>query len=328
MATDRSRVDPVAPDSRWGTGEWLALLASVCYATVNALLRSVATDVDPFVASLVRQVPLLCIGAVAVAVVRPRNLAPRHADFIGTRAVVLLMVGGVVSFVIGNVLLMQGLSWVGLAVATAALQGGMVVGGALISWLALREPPSRAQTVGVVTVIAGLAVMAGPTMAAALDWRGVVGLLFSATAGACYTANGAVSRAVQRRRKAFLTTLVLTNLGGVLVLAAVVAVREGADLATALTTTELAVLLIAGTVNAVAIGAITLAVRHTSVASTSMVSASVIVMGTIVAATVFHEPTGPALLAGCAVIIAGILVGPLSRRPAPARAIPSQGAQP
>ena len=326
MATDRSRVDPVAAGSRWGTGEWLALLASVCYATVNALLRSVATDVDPFVASLVRQIPLLLIGAVAVALVRPRNLAPRHVDFIGSRAVVLLTAGGVVSFVIGNVLLMQGLSWVGLAVATAALQGGMVVGGALISWLALREPPSRAQTVGVVTVIAGLAVMAGPTMAAALDWRGVVGLLFSATAGACYTANGAVSRAVQRRRKAFLATLVLTNLGGVVVLAGIVAVREGADLATALTGTELTVLLIAGTVNAVAIGAITLAVRYTSVASTSMVSASVIVMGTIVAATVFHEPTGPALLTGCAVIIAGILVGPLSRRPVPSRPVPSQGA--
>lgn len=327
MGADRSRVEPVV-HARWGTGEWLALLASVCYATVNALLRSVASDVDPFVASLVRQIPLLVIGMVAVAVVRPTTLAPRHADFVGPRAAVLLLAGGVVSFVIGNVLLMQGLSWVGLAVATAALQGGMVVGGALISWIALREPPTGGQTLGVITVVVGLVIMAGPAMAAALDWRGVVGLVFAATAGACYTANGAVSRAVQRRQRAFLTTLVLTNLGGVITLAAIVAVREGTAVTSALTGSQLAVLLAAGTVNAVAIGAITLAVKYTSVASTSMVSASVIVMGTIVAATVFHEPTGPALLTGCVVIIAGIVGGQLLRRSTPPARTESQGGQP
>ena len=49
-----------------GRGRVFALVAVVAYTTVNVLLRFVAADVDPFVGSLVRQLPLLVIATVAL----------------------------------------------------------------------------------------------------------------------------------------------------------------------------------------------------------------------------------------------------------------------
>src|SRR3546814_4131691 len=53
-----------------------------------------------------------------------------------------------------------GLNWVGLAVATAASQGGIVLGSALVSAVVLREPPTRSQLIGIGIVAIGLATIA------------------------------------------------------------------------------------------------------------------------------------------------------------------------
>jgi|SRR5690625_595296 len=303
----------------WGIGESLALLGVGAYAAVNALLRSVAADVDPFAGSLIRQLPLLVITTTTLIIVRPAAARPKHEDFVGPGAILLLMGAGVVSFLIGNVFLFQGFAWVGLAVAVAAMQGGMVVGGALVSWLFLKEPPRRSQIVGAGIVIIGLLLTAVPSWETAGGWQGIAGFVMSAAAGACYTVSNGASRKVQRGRKAFIVALASTNFGGVLALGIVTMLRAGGDITqlfAGATSSEILILFTAGLVNAVAIGSVTLAVRYTSVAAVSTISATVIVASTIIAGTVFKEHLPALLLIGSAVVLIGVIYGqlpPLSR---------------
>lgn len=312
MSDQRLATGWVKTRSAASIGAFLALLAAASYATVNALLRSVAADVDPFAGSLIRQIPLLLIATTALIILRPAALRRTSIEFIGAKFVALLMVAGVISFLVGNVLLFSGLDWVGLAVATAASQGGIVVGGTLISALVLREPPNRWQLTGVIIVAIGLAVVASPGFG---DVKGgilaILGFLFSFGAGVCYTIANAASRTVQRRPGTFVTALAMTNIGGVIALTIVVAVRSGGrfDLVySALTPSQILILALAGTVNAVALGSITLAVRFTTVTAVSALSSMVIVFGIIIAWLVFHEEIAVAVMIGAAIIISGVLV--------------------
>jgi|GEM_PF-2772024 len=311
MSDQRLAKKRATPRSAASIGALLALLAAASYATVNALLRSVAADVDPFAGSLIRQIPLLVFATIALIILRPPALRPRSIEFIGAKYVALLMSAGVVSFLLGNVLLFSGLDWVGLAVATAASQGGIVIGGTLISALILREPPTRWQIVGVSTVAVGLAVVAAPGFANVQGGiLAILGFLFSFGAGVCYTIANAASRTVQRQPRTFVSALAMTNLGGIIALTIVVAVRSGArfDLAySALTPSQVLILALAGTVNAIALGSITLAVRFTTVTATSAVGSLVIVFGIIIAWLFFHEEIAVAVFTGAGIIILGVL---------------------
>lgn len=307
------RVNSVA-----GIGASLAVLAAASYAVVNALLRSVAADVDPFAGSLIRQIPLLLITTTALIILRPAAVRPKSIEFIGTRMVLVLLVAGSISFLVGNVLLFSGLNFVGLAVATAASQGGMVAGGALVSAIALKEPPSKWQVIGIAIVLIGLIFVASPSFGSVkVNALAAIGFLLSLAAGVCYTISNAASRTVQRKPRTFMTALALTNIGGVIALIVAVGVLNGwrFDLVyQQLTGSQILIILLAGTVNAVAIASITLAVRFTTVTVVSAIGSLVIVFGILIAWIVFHEEIAVAVSVGAAIIIAGVLVTQLKSR--------------
>lgn len=328
MSDQRLAMGWVRTRSAASIGASLALLAAASYATVNALLRSVAADVDPFAGSLIRQLPLLVIATTALIILRPRALQPRAVEFIGGRLVAVLMAAGVISFLVGNVFLFIGLDWVGLAVATAASQGGIVLGGALVSAVVLREPPHRWQLIGIAVVAVGLALVASPGFASLqVGGLAVVGFALSLAAGVCYTISNAASRTVQRRPRTFMTALALTNFGGVLALAITVVVRSGGRLDlvyAALTPAQILILILAGTVNAVAIGSITLAVRFTTVTAVSALGSLVIVFGIVIAWLVFQEEIAVAVIVGAAIIILGVIIAQLQPRAATAPSGPPE----
>lgn len=298
---------------RVGIGEGLALLSVVGYTTVNALVRSVALSVDPFSASLIRQLPLLAITTIAVLVLRPPALVGGRDKAISRRDQWMLMIAGIISFLLGNVLLLIGFAQAGLSSAVVATQGGMVLGGIALSAWFLHEPPTRGQVVGTGTVLAGLVLAVLPTLSGDSNaWNLTVGFLAALGAGLCFTASSAASRSVQRDRSdAFVTTLFLTNAAGTVALAAFCAIRgvaDGSGILAGMGTSEALVLLAVGLVNAVAIGAITLAARYTTVTTISTLSALIIVTSMVVGVTVFGESVHSLLVAGAVLIIAGVLV--------------------
>ena len=89
-----------APDTSHGdarrsaVGVGLALLSAIAYAAVNALLRAVAGEVDPYVGSFVRQLPLLTVLLLGAIVLRPRALRPGVEPWLGTLGFACAVVTG------------------------------------------------------------------------------------------------------------------------------------------------------------------------------------------------------------------------------------------
>ena len=297
-------------------GVLLALLSSVSYATVNALLRAVAGDIDPFVGSLLRQVPLLAVLALGAIALRPVALNPSHADFIGHRLGALLFGAGVVSLFVGNALLFFSLEWVGLGVSTAGYLGGMLLGSAMLSWL-LGERPTGWQFVGMAGIVLGLWFTAQSAARSDLDpWIAVLGFVLAVTTGVCYAVSSQASRIGQRRPGRFIATLGIITFGAVVSLFAFLLVRDG-DLGATfgrLTPFQFWTVLLAGAANGVALASITLAVRFTTTTAATMLNSLVLVFGIVFGLAFFGEPVTVPLVIGSALILVGVAVGQVRSR--------------
>lgn len=318
--TERTSVSPRGV----GLGELLALVSVFAYTTVNTLVRSVSLDVDHVAATLVRQLPTVAIAAIAVAIVRPLAIRPSAPEFIGTRHVWSLLISGVISFMVGNILLMQAFALAGLGAAVVAVQGGMIVGGFVLSWLVLKERPSNRQFTGAAIVVLGLIVAVLPSIGAMKSgWSGLLGFLAAFGAGTCYTIANTASRAVQRGgRKAFLAALLLSSLGGLIALLVVALARAGFDVAAILqgmTGREILIMVGVGLANSIAVGASTGSVRYTSVATVSTISTLIIVLSVAAGVIFFAERPHPLLLTGAGLILLGVLASQnfRSTRPSP-----------
>lgn len=326
--------DPDRPGGRFGDqtlGNLLALASAVAYAGVNALMRSVAHEVDPLASSLLRQVPLLAALVLLAIVNRPASLRPRHPAFIGGRWMLFPAIGGVFSLCIGNTLLFAALGWVGLGVATAAVTGGNLLASALISWLFLKERPTGAQLAGIALMLLGLVATGLSAQGAPVDLGlALLGFAFAVATGACYALGNSVNRVGQRGGGRFVPVLGFTTLGGVLAILVAMAVSSGPGAAWAtLTGIEPRVawvLLAAGAANGVALTCLTLAVRFTTVTAAMMLNALMIVFGVLFGWMFFGESANAALLGGCALILAGTAVGQLRRRRAPSTPAAMSGA--
>ncbi|GGA71800.1 membrane protein [Pseudoclavibacter endophyticus] len=319
MTTDDAAAERSRRASRlaWA-GIALGVLSSICYATVNALLRSIAGEVDPFVGAMVRQLPLLAALVVGALVLRPVALNPARAEFIGPRAAAALFVTGIVALFIGNAILFYALDWVGLGISTAGYLGGLLLGSGLISWVFLNERPKPLEFVGMGAIALGLWLtsQAAPPMGDQA-WVAVVGFLLAVVTGVCYSISNAVSRSSQRTPGRFIATLGLITLGAVVSVFVFLLIRDGFDLTVTFGTVtgfQLAVLLLAGLVNGAALVSITVAVHHATVTTVSMLNSLVLVFGIVFGFLFFDEPVTLFLAAGSLCILAGVIIGQLRFR--------------
>lgn len=301
-----------------GKGELLALTGALSYAIVNALQRSVAKGLDPYVGSLIRQLPLFFLATIFIVSVRSPSLRPKSDKFLGAATLSLLFAAGVGSFCIGNILLFAGMNWIGLAVAVAASQGGLVLGGAWISTFVMKEPPVGWQKIGVVVVACGIILTAAPSIKSISQGTiAILGFGVSFSAGVFFTISGAVNRSFQKKGGTFLVALAVTNVGGVAALVLAVLVRAQGNLSRllpSLTSHQLLVLLCAGCVNAVAIASVTLAVKFTNIANVSMILSLVLVFGVLTAWIVFGESISITFLLGATAVLSGVLMSQIGPR--------------
>ena len=137
-----------------GPGETWAIVTALSYTTVNALLRWAAVEIDPWLGSMLRQVPIALLAWTAVLWIDRGAIRPSSDRFLGWGVLAALVVAGFSSFVVGNVFFFGALSNAGLGPAAAGAQGGVVVAGAIGSML-LGEHPSRRAWVGFSVVVMG-----------------------------------------------------------------------------------------------------------------------------------------------------------------------------
>src|SRR6185295_3133379 len=216
--------------------------------------------------------------------------------------------------VIGNTMYFLALTSGGLGVTVAGVQSGSVLGGLWIGLALLRERPLRVQLVGAAFIVAGL-VGVGIAQTSDLATLWWLGLLFALGAGTTYAISNTLSRYVQRHRPVLFATLLIGNLGALVPLVAILAVRAAAGDRIVVDTSAATAVLAAGFANALAVASLALAVRTAPVATVNSISSASIVFSFVASVLVFHEAGSPAMVLGIALVTAGIVVAQIRRAP-------------
>jgi len=301
------------PTFQFGRGERWALVSAFAYAAVGVMLRAAAPTMDPVLGSLLRQVPLIVIAITALTIMGGRELRPGAPEFLGWRLVGALAAAGAVSLAIGNIMFFEALKSGGLGVTVGGVQAGSVLGGLWIGLLVLRERPLREQLFGAALIVAGLIqiAIAQTELLAGLWW---LGLLLALGAGTTYALGNSVSRYVQRQRPLLFATLLISSLGGVVPLSAIVGARAAMGETIAADVSSVISVLLAGVANALALASLALAVRAAPVATVNTISSGSIVLSFIASVVVFGESGSPPMILGITLVTAGIVVAQLRRR--------------
>lgn len=293
---------------RLGRGEAWAIVAAIAFTLVNITLRSAAVDIDPYVGSALRQVPVAVLGLGAMLISRGREFRPGNPGFIGWTFVAALLAGGFLSFVIGNVLYFVGLAEGGLGITVSASQGAVVFAGMGLGIVFLRERPRREQWLGAIVIGVGL-VLVAIAQAGELRPLWVLGLLAALLAGSSYAATNVATRLVQRERPMLFVVLAGTSAGGLIPLAVILTIRAlagGGPATEDVEPTAIAIVLLAGVFNAVALIGLTQAMRESTVATTNTLSASQLVFSFVASVLLFNEVGSPAMVLGVVLVMAGI----------------------
>lgn len=309
---------------RIGLGERWALLGAASYTAVNVMLRAAAArNIDPFLGSMLRLVPVFLLAWGVVLITGRREVRPRDPAFLGWPFMLGLIFGGFTSFLVGNVFFFQALADGGLGITVNAVQGGVVFGGIALAYTTLGERPRREQLVGAALLGLGLASVAIAQLGTPRElWY--LGLIFALLAGASYAMTNVLTRRVQRVRPVLFVTLAATSLGGLVPLAIVVLARAGWDpglVLDGIAPETVAAILAAGCANAFALIGLTQAMKYSDVATTNTISSSQIAFSFAASVLLFGESGSPAMVIGVALVVAGIVIAQgdrTRRRPGPA----------
>jgi drug/metabolite transporter (DMT)-like permease len=309
---------------RRGLGVQWAVASALAYTLVNVTLRLAAPSVDPFVGSLLRLIPVASISGAMVLRTSRHDFMPGAASFMGARFLIALIVGGFLSFFVGNVLFFGALAEAGLGITASAVQAGSVFTGIGLAAVLLREEPRLEQVLGALVIAVGLVLIAVANLGAPGDtWY--VGLVFAVLAGGCYASVNVVTRLVQRERPSVFVTLFGTCIGGLAALIVAVLVRAGFDLGSILagaSGSTVAVVLLAGGINAFALAALTQSMKYTDVATVNTITSASIVFSFVASVVVFGEIGTPAMIVGVVLVVAGILVAQVDQRRRRSAALP------
>ena len=311
---------------RIGAGERWAILAAASYTAVNVTLRAAAArNIDPFLGSTLRLVPVFLLAWGVVLVTGRREVRPRDPAFLGWPFVLGLILGGFISFLVGNVFIFQALADGGLGITVNAVQGGAVLGGIALAFAFLGETPRREQVAGAGLLALGLGGIAIAQLGTPGE-RWYLGLVFALLAGASYAATNVLTRRVQRARPVLFVTLAATSLGGLAPLAVVVLARAGwspAHVLDGLAPETLGAVLLAGCANAFALVGLTQAMKFSDVATTNTISSSQVALSFVASVLLFGETGSALMVLGVLVVVAGIVVAQVDRSrrlPAPVAA--------
>src|SRR3990172_7714964 len=303
---------------QFGIGERWALVAAIGYTIVNVMLRAAAPSIDSALGSLICLIPVLVVAWVIVLREGARELRPGRPEFIGARPIALLLLGGVSSFVLGNILYFGALREGGLGITVGGVHAGVVIGGLWMGAAFQREPPRREQLAGAGLIVLGLAAIGLAQTGGSVTELWWLGLLFALGAGTTYAAANAISRSVQRRRPLVFITLAASSLGGMVPLAVIVAVRElSAPGSVVADPGSAGAVFLAGFANAVALAGLAMAVRTAPVASVNTISSGNVVLSFFASVVIFNEPGSAPMIAGMILVTVGILVAQLRRSAGP-----------
>lgn len=234
------------------------------------------------------------------------------------RTLVRLLLVGLLIEVVGNVGAQWAFGVVGLAITIPAIYGVVLVAGAVLGRLWLREHVSRRSAGAIALVLASLVLLGIGAEAAGLAIAAadavppnpltlVLGVAVGGLAGGTFALLGLTIRHSVTRTTRPIAIAFLVPLMGVVSLGPLSVYRLGVPSLLGTPWEQFALMGVAGVFNLVGFLAIIHGLQRTTVAHANVLSASQIALAAAVGIVMFHEPPNPWLLLGIGLTIVGIL---------------------
>ncbi|HVU88808.1 MAG TPA: DMT family transporter [Pirellulales bacterium] len=308
-------------------GTALSGLSSLAYSCSNVCLRWLA-HCDPLLVSCIKAVPTLLVATtlVALSAARGNMRWPSFPAFLGLAAV------GVIAQLGGNGLFQWSMSEVGLALTVPLCAGTMIIAASALARVWLHEGVTPRSALALAILITAIAVLSlgaerAPQLAelATADASITAALSAACFSGVCYAIlNVTIRRLVTGDMPMHFVLSTVSSVGVVSLGLAAIA-RTGWEPLAATELTDLGVMFIAGTFNAIGFFTLTKALQLVSIVQVNAVSASQSALAAMAGVAIFGESMTASLLVGVTLTIIGLTMvdrgktigrRPSGRRPA------------
>lgn len=297
-------------------GTLCGVLSSIGYTASNICLRA-ASDVDPVWVSCIKAVPTTVMFAPWFFVLarQGRRIIPKPNQLLS------LALAGLAGQMGGNVMFQWGLGVIGLALMVPLTLGGMILSGAILGRVFLKEPvTTRAVISMVVLIIAATVLSLGADKAyeqlnditatsSTTQWLKIAGGVMAAlSAGFSYSVLGVAIRRSVTKGVPLTVAVVIVSVVGMVSLAIFSLARIGPAEMAATTGNQWVMMALAGIFNAVAFLALSMALKSTPILYVNAINASQAAMAAAAGLFFFSEPVSWALIVGVALTMVGLVL--------------------
>lgn len=292
-------------------------LSSILYTATNVCLRQVA-HVDSIWVSTVKAAPTL----LAVAPIVLWHMLTSRRSFHGWRPIRELVATSIAVQIFGNVAFQWALSVLGLTISVPIVLATMLVGGALTGRFMLQESVGRQKMLAVsVLIIATIALSYGAHTGAtslgpdqsADTLQITLALLANVASGLAYAFLGTMMRRSMQAGMSLFATLFVLSLVGTAFLAGWSWLHVGAETIRSTATSDLLIMLAAGTLNALAFLAMAKSLQQIPVLLVQMLNASQAAISAAAGWLLFSESITNSVLLGLILTALGLLIAGIRR---------------
>ncbi|WP_166830533.1 biotin--[acetyl-CoA-carboxylase] ligase [Thalassoroseus pseudoceratinae] len=303
-----SSLDPLT------VGTLLGVLAALAYTGANTSLRFLARENSmdwAFWVTTWKSVPAALVAWVIIGYRMSQGLValpPRKTWGV-------LIAGGLMMQIGGNVMFQWALSYIGLALTVPMTFSTILLSSAILGRIFLNEPVNKQTLIAIgllILAICSLSAGSGESARSVLETVSVTEVLLAIgaaiIAGTAYGSGGVLIKRHLTSELPLAATLVFFNTTGVVVLGVLSAVRLGPAELMKTAPLDLTAMLTAGVFNAIAFFSLGAALRRIPVVRANLINASQAALCSFAGVMFFHEAVTIWLLIGFALTIAGLII--------------------
>ncbi len=296
-------------------GTLLGVLAALAYTGANTSLRFLARESGgmdwAFWVTTWKSVPAALVAWILIGY----NLSRKQIALPPRRTWGVLIAGGLMMQIGGNVMFQWALSFIGLALTVPMTFSTILLSSAILGRIFLNEPVNKQTLIAIgllILAICSLSAGSGESARSVLETVSpsevLVAIGAAIVAGTAYGSGGVLIKSHLRGDLPLSATLVFFNTTGVVVLGTLSAVRLGPAELMRTTPVDLLAMLTAGVFNAIAFFSLGAALRRIPVVRANLINASQAALCSFAGVMFFQEAVTVWLLIGFGLTIAGLTI--------------------
>lgn len=315
---------PPSSAATW-LGPACGLASAVLYTLTNIALRD-CVSLDAYLVSAVKAGPtVVVLGPLvswmlitktsdSVAAV-PDKFATSRRTFLAGGSMSRFVLASFLAQFLGNAAFQKALERIGLAASVPITLGVLIVGGAALGVIILKEPVSQRKVLAMMTLIVAVVVLSLPRQESSVIGQTpiapievVIGSLWAATSGLAYSFFGVTMRQTIQAGGRSSTLMFVSGLTGTITLWSYCFAMLGAPVIAKTTLSQWGTMIAAGFFNFSAFIAITAALRLLPVVAVNLINASQVAMAAIAGVILFDEPVTVPLVSGILLTLVGLVI--------------------